>query len=567
MNDEILFAPEDKVALTQNSDVWKMLVVDDDVEVHSFTTLAFHDFFLHGKSIQISSAYSSAQAIDMLRNQDYAVVLLDVVMETNDAGFKVIDFLRHVKNDKKTRIIIRTGQPGEAPERFVIEHYDINDYKEKTELTTDKLYTTIRTALAQYEQISELQQNRDDIYLAAIKDKLTGLPNRFKLNEELGVNQTMTLMIVNIDDFSFVNDSYGFDIGDKLLLQVKHKLLKTLEPYKMDIYHLEADVFAALYKDRIDEKINELVETIKLSLSDVIYEIDGISLHISMTVGIVKDDVSNMIQKAETALREARMIGKSRVEIYSDKLQIIQQVYNNNKWASWIRDALDSDKILVYYQPIVECATGNIVKYEALVRLEKEGVVYSPFHFLSAARYAGLLHKLTRRVIQIAFERFSGSWLSVSINITDVDLMESGFIDFIESTRMKYSLERNQICFELLEETSLSENRLAQKQIRSLLDFGYRIVIDDFGVQCSNFAQMGTVKLDSIKIDGKFIKDLDENIHSRNVTESIVFFATKAGFSLVAEFVHSSEIYELVRSLGIQYAQGYYLGEPQPYLL
>lgn len=567
MNDEILFAPEDKVALTQNSDVWKMLVVDDDVEVHSFTTLAFHDFFLHGKSIQISSAYSSAQAIDMLRNQDYAVVLLDVVMETNDAGFKVIDFLRHVKNDKKTRIIIRTGQPGEAPERFVIEHYDINDYKEKTELTTDKLYTTIRTALAQYEQISELQQNRDDIYLAAIKDKLTGLPNRFKLNEELGVNQTMTLMIVNIDDFSFVNDSYGFDIGDKLLLQVKHKLLKTLEPYKMDIYHLEADVFAALYKDRIDEKINELVETIKLSLSDVIYEIDGISLHISMTVGIVKDDVSNMIQKAETALREARMIGKSRVEIYSDKLQIIQQVYNNNKWASWIRDALDSDKILVYYQPIVECATGNIVKYEALVRLEKEGVVYSPFHFLSAARYAGLLHKLTRRVIQIAFERFSGSWLSVSINITDIDLMESGFIDFIESMRMKYSLERNQICFELLEETSLSENRLAQKQIRSLLDFGYRIVIDDFGVQCSNFAQMGTVELDSIKIDGKFIKDLDENIHSRNVTESIVFFATKAGFSLVAEFVHSSEIYELVRSLGIQYAQGYYLGEPQPYLL
>lgn len=567
MNDEILFAPEDKVALTQNSDVWKMLVVDDDVEVHSFTTLAFHDFFLHGKSIQISSAYSSAQAIDMLRNQDYAVVLLDVVMETNDAGFKVIDFLRHVKNDKKTRIIIRTGQPGEAPERFVIEHYDINDYKEKTELTTDKLYTTIRTALAQYEQISELQQNRDDIYLAAIKDKLTGLPNRFKLNEELGVNQTMTLMIVNIDDFSFVNDSYGFDIGDKLLLQVKHKLLKTLEPYKMDIYHLEADVFAALYKDRIDEKINELVETIKLSLSDVIYEIDGISLHISMTVGIVKDDVSNMIQKAETALREARMIGKSRVEIYSDKLQIIQQVYNNNKWASWIRDALDSDKILVYYQPIVECATGNIVKYEALVRLEKEGVVYSPFHFLSAARYAGLLHKLTRRVIQIAFERFSGSWLSVSINITDVDLMESGFIDFIESMRMKYSLEGNQICFELLEETSLSENRLAQKQIRSLLDFGYRIVIDDFGVQCSNFAQMGTVELDSIKIDGKFIKDLDENIHSRNVTESIVFFATKAGFSLVAEFVHSSEIYELVRSLGIQYAQGYYLGEPQPYLL
>ena len=222
---------------------------------------------------------------------------------------------------------------------------------------------------------------------------------------------------------------------------------------------------------------------------------------------------------------------------------------------------------MAYYQPIVDCSNDTIVKYEALVRLEREGVVYTPFHFLSAARYSGLLHYITRRMIEKSFALFKSNTLKLSINITDVDLMEKGFLEFIEEVREHHGIDRSRISFELLEETSLSDNALAQEQLHAIIAAGYGIVIDDFGVQCSNFGQMGTVRLEALKIDGKFIKDIVDDEHSQSVTESIVFFAKKKHFPVVAEFVHSREIYEIVKSMGVDYAQGYFLGEPKEMLV
>jgi EAL domain-containing protein (putative c-di-GMP-specific phosphodiesterase class I) len=145
--------------------------------------------------------------------------------------------------------------------------------------------------------------------------------------------------------------------------------------------------------------------------------------------------------------------------------------------------------------------------------------------------------------------------------------MEKGFLEFVESVRTHYGLDVNRISFELLEETSLSDNAVAQKQLHRIIELGYGIVIDDFGVQCSNFGQLGSMKLDALKIDGIFIKNIIADQHALDVTEAIVFFANKKSFPLVAEFVHSSEVYEKVKSMGIQYAQGYYLGEPKAELV
>lgn len=569
MNDDLIFAPEDEDTRPSLlvSEKWKILVVDDDVEVHSFTKLALHDFTLHGKSLDISSAYSASEAIRILDNSDFAIVLLDVVMESNHAGFEVVEHLRRIRHDGQTRIIIRTGQPGEAPERYVIDHYDINDYKEKTELTTDRLYTTIRTALSQYKQLQELQKSKDEIYTLLVTDSLTGLPNRFKLKEDLDANRAMSLVLMNIDGFSMINDAYGFEVGDKLLLEIRDLLKKILEPYSITIYRLEADIYAALLHTHSDEILKKIILILRNALAEHVFTIGPIQARVSMSVGVVSDEIGNMIQKAEIALREARTIGRNRVEIYTDKLRIIQKIHENNQWTSWLREALDSNKILAYFQPIVDCTTDQIVKYEALVRLERGGIVYPPSYFLSAARYSGLLHQLTRRMIELTFSKFSDNHLKFSINISDIDLMEKGFLEFIESERERHDLEHHRICFELLEETSLSDNHLAQEQLQAIIDKGYGIVIDDFGVQCSNFAQIGSMKLDALKIDGKFIKDIVTNEHSQNVTESIVFFASKKNVPVVAEFVHSPEIYSIIKSLGIQFAQGYFLGEPKAELV
>ncbi len=565
--DDLIFAPEDNDNKNENRDTYKILIVDDDKEVHSFTKLALKGFIYKNRTITFISAYSAQEAKEYLDNiDDIAVMLLDVVMESNSAGLEVVEYTRRVLVNDMVRIIIRTGQAGEAPERYVIDNYDINDYKEKTELTTDKLYITIRTALSQYSQLEDILKKKNELYNLLITDKLTSLPNRVKLNYDLDTQEPKTLMLIDIDGFSLLNDAYGFELGDEVLLHLVDIITPAIKR-NMQLYHLEADLYAILIEQDIKEDISDEVNTIKSLLDNSPLEANKLMLHISVTIGVVHFEVGNIIQKAEIALRQARRVSKNRVEYYSNSLDMIHVIEENSSWTFRIAKALEKDKLLTYFQPIIECSSGKIVKYETLVRLEHEGTVYAPFYFLKTARYAGYLNKITRRVFDKACAKFADNDLRFSINITDHDLTEDKFISYIEETRQKYNIESSRIIFEILEETSVSNNVRAIENLKKISELGYALSIDDFGTECSNFAQLGNNSYESIKIDGKFIKDIDSNKQSRIITESILFFTSKVGFDTVAEFVHSKEIYDIVKSLGITYAQGYYLGEPKPELI
>ena len=157
---DIIFADEknNKIEIKES---WSILVIDDDLEVHTVTKLALHDFIFDNKKLNIVSAYSEKQAKEILeKRNDFAFVLLDIVMENNDSGLKIVQYIREKLQNKLIRIIIRTGETGYAPEAEIINNYDINDYKEKTELTVLKLYTTTRTALSQYKQLKLLEDTK-----------------------------------------------------------------------------------------------------------------------------------------------------------------------------------------------------------------------------------------------------------------------------------------------------------------------------------------------------------------------------------------------------------------------
>ncbi len=159
---DLIFADEDIIKNEEKKSLWSVLIVDDDHEVHAVTKLALHDFEFDNKKLDLISAYSAKEAKEILTENPntFSFVILDIVMESNDAGLKIVDFIRNNLKNSLIRIIIRTGQPGYAPEEEIINKYDINDYKEKTELTTTKLYTTTRTALCQYKQLSELENKK-----------------------------------------------------------------------------------------------------------------------------------------------------------------------------------------------------------------------------------------------------------------------------------------------------------------------------------------------------------------------------------------------------------------------
>jgi len=161
MNDEFLFAEEPEHVEPAVHGSWKVLIVDDEPEVHAVTKLALSDFTFQGKNLAFFSAYSGSEAKKLIEEHpDAAVMLLDVVMETDDAGLLVASYIREQLHNEHVRIILRTGQPGQAPERQVIINYDINDYKSKTELTAQKLFTVIMSSLRSYRDILSLEQSR-----------------------------------------------------------------------------------------------------------------------------------------------------------------------------------------------------------------------------------------------------------------------------------------------------------------------------------------------------------------------------------------------------------------------
>lgn len=160
MNEELTFADEPAPATTLQR-CWPLLIVDDDTEVHSVTELALSDFHFAGRSLKFLHAYSGEEAKAMLRaHPEVALVLLDVVMESERAGLQVVEFVRNELDNHFTRIVLRTGEPGQAPELDVITRYDINDYKNKTELTRTRLFTTVYTGLATYRDLVALDANR-----------------------------------------------------------------------------------------------------------------------------------------------------------------------------------------------------------------------------------------------------------------------------------------------------------------------------------------------------------------------------------------------------------------------
>ena len=155
---------EGSSSVPYEDDTWKLFIVDDDKDIHEITKLALKDLKFKDKPISFVSAYSAREAISYLKeNPLFAIVLLDIGMETNDAGLDVATFIREQLKDNLTRIIIRTGQPGDVPEQDIIDNYDINDYKSMTDITVEKLFTSIRTVIAQYDQINELANLNQDL--------------------------------------------------------------------------------------------------------------------------------------------------------------------------------------------------------------------------------------------------------------------------------------------------------------------------------------------------------------------------------------------------------------------
>ena len=336
----------EKQAVESNGKI-KVIIADDEEEVHTVTRFVLKDFKYQGKGIEFLSAYSGAQAKQLLQEHpDASLILLDIVMEQDTSGLEVAEFIRKELDNEFIRIIVRTGQPGAVPEEEVITKYDVNDYKEKTELTSRKFKTAMTMALRSYADLitlnsfrtilehevqlrtAELQEkNRElerlnrELEYHASRDALTGAYNRMKFDATLeseigrcnGSARAMTLAMLDIDHFKQINDTHGHAVGDSALRQFVAVIAGQMRECDI-LARWGGEEFMLLFPETTLEESHIAVEKLRQMIESHPFEtIGNMTCSFGLTQFLPDDSVQSLNRRADEALYQAKTNGRNRV--------------------------------------------------------------------------------------------------------------------------------------------------------------------------------------------------------------------------------------------------------------
>jgi len=396
-------------------------------------------------------------------------------------------------------------------------------------------------------------------------DSLTKLKNRKSLQLDLEKNHNLLLMIINVDKFQQINNLYGDTIGDKILLEFKEKFLDFL-PKDATLYKLHADEFGIISHNDTDLKTFENVASNIISTLDK-YEFkieNNQKIFINLTIGIAFGS-NLLLQNADMALKLAKK-DKKHFLTYSNDMISLTEYENRLAWTNRINEAIMNDNIVPLFQPIVDCKTNKVIKYESLMRIKdsNNGFIV-PSHFLNISKENKLYFKLTLIMLEKTFERCKKSNLKFSINLNKEDMINDEIVNYILNQFKNHNFGHN-ISFEILESEGIEDFKEVAQFIKQVKTYGATISIDDFGTGYSNFEYLMNLDFDYLKIDGSMIRNIDKDEKSQIVTKTIVDFAHRIGVKTIAEFVSNKDIYDKVKEMNIDYGQGYYLGEPSLFL-
>jgi EAL domain-containing protein (putative c-di-GMP-specific phosphodiesterase class I) len=284
------------------------------------------------------------------------------------------------------------------------------------------------------------------------------------------------------------------------------------------------------------------------------------TVFINLTIGISHGSTL-LLPNADMALKLAKK-NKQHYLTYTDEMRTLKAYENRLSWTQRLMRAIDEDKIIPLFQPIVDCKTLEVIKYEALMRIKNgEDDYIVPVHFLDISKENKIYSQLTLIMLQKTFAICKETKYKFSINLTKDDMANNEIIQFIEDEFKKSDFASN-ITFEILESEGINNYNEIISFIKIVKKYGATISIDDFGTGYSNFEYLIKLNFDYLKIDASMIKNIDKDEKSQLVTKTIVDFAKKIGVKTIAEFVSSKSILAKVQELEIDYAQGYYLGEP-----
>ena len=305
-----------------------------------------------------------------------------------------------------------------------------------------------------------------------------------------------------------------------------------------------------------------MVDRLSSKIDNYIFKDKNIEIDIKVKIAI--NNVFPILENADLILKKLKKINDQYIGIYDDSMNLKQNIEENMNMVLTIKNALKDDRIVPYFQPIIDLQQSKIIKYEALVRLKLEdGKILSPFMFLEISKKSNLYHEITKvMIIKVLETAKKYPQYRFSLNLSMIDIADTNFLKMFFDTFSSNLEIVKQIDIELLESEHLENLELVKEFIDKVHKMGCNILLDDFGTGYSNFSYFSTLDIDIVKIDASIVKEITTNKRKYHMLKSIKQFANGLNMKTISEFVENKEIAVALKEMGAAYAQGYYFSAP-----
>lgn len=542
-----------------------IVCVDDEEMILSSLRFQIKKYFKDVFQVEIATnAEIALEIMEECLEKDVEVPL--IISDHIMPGIKGDELLIRIsKINDKTKKIMLTGQANADAVGNALNHAGLYRFIAKP-WDPEDLNLTLQEAIRSFYLDKSLEEKNKELERALLFNHQTGLPNLQSLQDKiLSLKDTKYhLTLIKLDNYLPCMRAFGLDLYHNLVE-------KFIEVYKQNIneplYHLYEDEFAIISQKPEDILYSQL-NAFRLLLKSDLINVDEILFQLSLTIATISnsDQDVDIYQKARIVLIAAYEKATRTVVQYNFDMNETDLHSYNCSWGKKLNYSLKDKRIIPYFQGVLNNRTGKIQKYECLARMVEDDVIYPPSKFLEIARSTGTLKAITRLIIEKSLKVFAENTHSFSINITEAELEDRGFVKFIEASLAYHKVHPSRIVFEVLENVTLQPESQNIRTLADLKELGCRISIDDFGVSNSNLSRILEFYPDYIKIDGKFIKNLLNNKNAYIITKIIKELALNIGAMTIAEYVCDREIQNVVNSLGIDFSQGYFIMEPSPNL-
>lgn len=438
-------------------------------------------------------------------------------------------------------------------------------------------------AVMVFHDVSRERRLRRALAYQASHDALTGLINRrefeSRLNQALltarsGDDVCHVLLYLDLDQFKVVNDTCGHQAGDRLLKQVTG-LLQTRLRTSDTIARLGGDEFGILLQDCTAERAARIADSLRQAIRDFRFVWQDGALNVGVSIGIVEinrdsESIANTMSAADVACYAAKDSGRNRVHMYQHG--VAPERHREMQWVSRLTRACEENRLELCYQPIVAIGATNDTRghYELLLRMRSEnGALILPAEFIPAAERYNIMPTIDRWVVRQAlgtlahYREDGGHPYTLSINLSGTSLNEDRFLEFLINELQAHDLSPDSVCFEITETAAISNLANVVHFMRELRSRGCLFSLDDFGSGLSSFMYLKNLPVDFLKIDGQFIQNVTTDHVDRSMVVAINQIGRAMGIKTIAERVESKAVLDCLANIGIEYAQGIYIAQPE----